>query len=155
MKYSEFAEKINDIYKAKFPRSTISIKKWHCFTNSILISLYLAGNQKECTFGYWDNDMMQIRFDVTLPGRFDFEIDELPEKISMENVMNVYKIEPENKYLAFGGRKITYRRADGTPEKIIEAFKKYVDRLYKSIIDDMAAGKIHKTYIELVKEKIA
>lgn len=154
MKYAEFAEKMTAEYNGKFPKSHIDIKPCSLCGKMIYISLYLSENEKECLYHIAGNDMFHIRFMIDLPDNFNFESDEMPENMAMENQMNNYKIIPENKYMAYASRKISYRKTAGA-EKIIKAFGKFTDKLYQSIIDDRNAGNIHENYIDIVNRKIA
>jgi hypothetical protein len=155
MKYSEFAEKLTEIYNGKFTESKLYIKPWNQFGKSISIVPSLAGNIDECINRIAGNDMFHIKFDIELPENFNFESDDLPENMVLKNLANSYLIIPENKYLCYGRRKISYRKTTGTAEKLLEAFGKFTDKLYQSIIDDRAAGNIHENYIDIVNRKIA
>lgn len=154
MKFSEFAEKMTAEYNGKFPESKINIEPCQMCGRFIWITCSLSKNADECLYRIAGNDMFHIRFMIDLPDNFNFESDEMPENIVMENQMNNYKIIPENKYMAYASRRISYRKTAGA-EKIIKAFGKFTDKLYQSIIDDRNAGNIHENYIDIVNRKIA
>lgn len=154
MKYLEFAEKIEQVYKGKFPDSMIAVKPCKGFGRYIPIACYLAGDRAEFINGIRENDMLHISFMIDLPRNFDFESDELPESIILKSLDTSYAIKPENKYMYYGRRKIPYRKTAGTPEKLISAFGKFTERLYTQITADMESGNIHGNFTELLRTKI-
>ena len=155
MKFSEYAEQIRGKYAAEFPGSYCKVKKYICLGKNLTIDCYLSGKNAEKDIPIAaNNDMFKITFNIQLPDKFDYDTDELPENMTMESWQNVYFIAPENKYLYCSSRKIPYRKVSGDAEKIIKSFGKFVEKLHGLLLEDMAAGNIHKNYAEIVAEKV-
>ena len=151
MKYTEFAENIRAIYAEKFPNSVCKVEAVKNFGKYIFITCSLAENINECANRIAMNDMFHIQFCITLNDNFNFESDKLPEQMALECRTNNYLIIPENKYLCYSRRKISYRKVTGTAEKLEETFKKFIDKLYNQLIEDYNGGNIHKDFKEIVQ----
>lgn len=98
--------------------------------------------------------MFKISFCIDLPDSFNFEIDELPENLTMEAKANSYVVKPENGYLYCSLKKIQYRKSKGTAKKLVSVFGKFIDRLHTQLVEDLNDGNIHKDFKALVKKKI-
>lgn len=155
MKYADFAENIKMEYSKRFPDSLCIVEPYRGFGKSITISCYMAGGKSECSFGYLDNDMLSVKFNIDLPNNFDFASDDLPENLAMEKLCSHYHIKPEDSYYCYGVHKIPYRITRGTPEDLVKAFGKYADKLLNAVCLDLKNGKIHESHIALVQKKIA
>ena len=138
--------KLTEIYEGIFKDSKIAITK-HSFSgdNVLWVQLYLAQNEQEEINGYFDNDMFDIIFKITKTAENNY---------IMENVQNRYVVKPTNKYLAYEGKKVAFRKTQGNEDKIITTFKKYVEKLHNALIEDLEQGNIHENHIELLKKKI-
>ena len=154
MKFSEFAKNINEVYREKFVKSACIVKPFKCCGNSIYIDCYLAGNLNEVAHGIAANDMFSISLLIDLPDNFDFNSDELPENLIMKAQSNSYVIKPDNEYLYCNYKKVPYRKTKGTAEKLIDVFKKFVDKLHNQVIEDLNAGNIHENFKVLVEKKV-
>lgn len=154
MKFKEFKENIEQVYKSKFPNSLCNVSIYKGFNNSIYIKCYLAHDSKECASGYLDNDMFNIAFDLELPKGFDSEMSELPEDLTMEKCSFSYNIKTENSIMYYGSRRIPYRKVSGNCKKIIKSFEKCMDKLHMQLIQDINEGQIHNNFVVIIKEKV-
>lgn len=138
MKYSEFKSLIEKTYAGKFPESFCNVRicKFSGWAN-IGIDCYLAKSDKECAYGYYDNDPIHVKFTVELPRGFDENADELPENLTLESRVHYYHIKPvKDKWLAYESRDIPFRKSSGTPEKLAQSFGKFIAKLHESVKTD-------------------
>lgn len=136
--------KLEKIYNEYFKDSKITISK-ACLGSGVFITLYLAKNEHEEINGYFDNDMLKVMFYLK-------KIDN--ENYILENNVSFYYTKPTNEYMLYGTKKVAFRKTQGNEDKILKAFKKYVERLHNSIVDDLENNRIHENHIILVKNKI-
>lgn len=146
----ELKEDLYLIYKTYFKDSGIAIKDWNNFLGdkkeSFTVGLYLAKDSTEVASGIMGNDMFHIMFNI--------------EKSSMENnyfieaYQKSYAIKPENQYLYYSSKNLSFRRNSGDRDKILKIFEKFVKQLKNSIIEDYNNNNIHDNFIELVKNKL-
>lgn len=140
---------IMGIYQEYFKDSGIDIKDWSNFLGdkkeSFTVSLFLAKDSSEVANHIMGNDMFHIMFDIEKVGDHTYEIRALQKS---------YAIKPENQYLYYSSRNLSFRRVTGDYDKILETFRKFVIGLKKSIIEDYKNNNIHDNFIEIVKNKI-
>jgi hypothetical protein len=155
---SKLCSSLESIYNKHFPHSKAFAKFDSRFYSSIYVNLFLAGSKEENSRSYWDNDMLHITFRIVTPsGEFskDVTIDsELPEIILIENVNKSYWLKPEDKYSAYGRRKLSFRKAEGNVEKILQVFEKFCIALKKSLVEDLQNDLIHSNHKELLTKKL-
>lgn len=141
------------IYHKYLPNSFCNVLLSKVLGKTIWIDCYLAGDGKEVSHGYLENDMFKISFSIDLP--IDVEVSsELPEVITLRATNSWIALKPTNKYLAFDSRKIPFRKTTGTVEKILTYFDKYVKRLYDIVVEECNNNNIAPQFETLVKEKI-
>lgn len=150
MKFEEFKTEIKGKYAENFNGACV-VRKYVCLGKSIVIDCYLGEAQ---TGTISDNDMLKVTFNISLPNNFDYDTDELPEKLIMESWNNYYLIKPEDDCLAYSTRKIPYRKTTGTAEKLIQAAAKFFNKMYALIREDYNSGNIHDNYIEAVERNV-
>lgn len=139
-------KKLTKVYNDIFKNSKIAITKNSFSGDNVLwVQLFLAQNEQEEINGYFDNDMFDIIFKITKTAENNY---------IMENKQNRYLVKPTNKYLVYEGKKVAFRKTQGNEEKIITTFKKYVEKLYNALVEDLEQGNIHENHIELLKKKI-
>lgn len=146
----ELKEDMYLIYKTYFKDSGISIRDYSNFLGdkkeSFTVSLFLAKDNTEVACGIMGNDMFHIMFNI--------------EKSSMENnyfieaYQKSYAIKPENQYLYYSSRNLSFRRNSGDRDKILKMFEKFVIGLKNSVIEDFNNNNIHDNFIEIVKNKL-
>lgn len=147
MERNLFIKEMENIYKKTFKNSKFNAS-YGCFGNDTLfIKLYLANDTTEVANGLFDNDMFSIMLEVK------FYDDELNNMV-FSSVLNSYRVKAQNEYLYCSHKKVAFRQVKGNYDKVLNAFSKYVGRLYNSILDDIKADNIHDTDIELLKAKI-
>ena len=98
--------------------------------------------------------MFKISFWIhDLPKNFEAD-SAMPDVMTLTNNNSYIAITPPDRYWAYGSVKIPFRKTAGNADKIIVAFKKYVDRLYDIVNQQIAEGNIHKDFVEIVSNKI-
>ena len=138
--------KLTEVYEGIFKNSKIAITKNSFSGDNVLwIRLYLAQNKQEEINGYFENDMFSITLKIRENGENDY---------TMEKLNSSYLIKPISEYMAYGRRRLPFRKTRGDEDKIITTFKKYVGNLHKALLEDLEQGNIHKNHLELVKEKL-
>ena len=138
--------KLELAYKEVFKNSKIAIMKNSFSGDNVLwVQLFLAQNEQEEINGYFDNDMFDIIFKITKTAENNY---------IMENKQNRYLVKPTNKYLAYEGKRVAFRKTQGNEDKIITTFQKYVENLHKALIEDLEQGNIHENHITLLKQKL-
>lgn len=154
MTFEEFKARLQEIYHSKFPDSLCSVKLVKMLGRAITIDCFLANDISELSHGYWQNDMFKISFWIhNMPN--DFEVDDvLPNVMTLTNDSSHILISPENKYLAYDSVKVPFRKTVGNADKLISAFKKYVDRLYDIVNQQIANNKIPNNFVDIVNRKI-
>jgi hypothetical protein len=154
MTFEGFKARLQEIYHSKFPNSLCSVKLVKMLGRAITIDCFLANDVSELFHSYWQNDMFKISFWIhNLPK--DFEINSpMPDVMTLTNDSSQILIVPENSYLAYSAVKVPFRKTVGNADKLISAFKKYVDRLYDIVNQQIAEGNIHKNFQDIVNVKI-
>lgn len=158
MKYNEFKDRIKEEYAKRFPESLANVYIFKCLgLQDICINCYLAANQKEEISGYFENDMFSVRLSVELPkiGKFDAETDELPRTLRLKWSTSSVATRPEVPWMVYGRQSIPFRMTSGSPEKLISAFGKYVDRLKKTVVEIRKDGKLDDSHEVLFNQKVA
>jgi hypothetical protein len=119
----------------------------------------LAGDESELIRRYWENDMFNIVFHVidSVDGAFVFGNMPAPDlpSLMLENKYKSYFIKPREWYQTYSLKKLPFRKVEGEPEKIIDAFDRFFAQLKKSLQDDLAAGNIEDLSLDLVKSKLS
>lgn len=154
MTFNEFKDKIIEIYHSKFPKSHCSVKLVKMLGRAITIDCFLANDVSELSHGYWQNDMFKISFWIhDMPKNFE-TTDIMPNTMTLTNNSSYIAITPPDRFLAYGSVKIPFRKTVGNADKIVNAFKKYVDRLYDIVNQQITDGKISNNFVDIVNRKI-
>lgn len=155
MKFTEFSDKVIAAYMEKFPTGYCKVSKYICLGRSITIDMYLSGkSDKHSVPTMGDNDMFHVCFAIELPDRFDYEADELPDKMTLENWSRFYLLKPDSPYMAFGKRIIHFRKTTGTAEKLIPYIGKFIENLHEDVKSDYNSGMICDKFINAVSENL-
>lgn len=142
---TELTEKLSEIYGKHFNDSTITFRSgFFGGNNTIFIDLYLAKNEHELINGYKENDMFRIGFELRNNGN-DY---------SLENLSKCYLIKPQENWLAYSRRELSFRKVKGNEQKIADSFEKFVIRLKEQLQADIQADLIHENHITLLTQKI-
>lgn len=153
MKTIELLNSIKESYIKQFPNSIIIAQLHKGIGKSLYVKCYMSGKKEEFHNGIEENDMLSVTFWCHNIPR-DTELDsELPENIEMECTEKSYLIKPENKYLCYGRRKLSYRKTQGT-EKIIKSLDKFFVKLKESLENDLENGNITDDHKELLISKL-
>ena len=142
-------DRLETEYKKVFTDSLFTRHNWTNFLGnnkeSYVIRLYLAKNEEESINRILDNDMFMISFDIT---RIDTDTWEI------KALHNCYKTIPMEEWLYCSNKKIAFRKTIGNEQKIVDTFKKFIDRLHKQLLEDYKNGLIHENDLELFKLKL-
>ena len=144
MNTKNFMQEVEKTYKNHFPKSLIRVK-YSSFYPSIDVTPVLAGNRDEVTNGIWQNDILSVSFTIDNNGKeFNKEVfdGDLPDEITISADQKSYAIKPDSVYLAYGHRKLSFRKTQGNPEKILSALDKFFASLKKSLSEDLESGNI-------------
>ena len=152
MKFEEFKKEIEAVYNGKFSNSLCECKIFRCLGRSLTIDCYLAADKRECNNGYFENDIFSVSFMAYMPDDWT-EADELPEVVEFKALKSTIKTAPEVEYFYCGYEKIAYRKTKTTPEKFIQTFKKYVDRLHTALLEQYISNNLLADDMERVKNK--
>lgn len=147
MNKENFIKEMENIYKKTFKNSKFNAS-YGCFgDDTLFIKLFLANDTTEVANGLFDNDMFSIMLEVK------FYDDELKNMV-FSSVLNSYRVKAELEYLYCSHHKVAFRKVKGDYNKVLNAFDKFVARLYENITDELKADNIHSEDIELLKQKI-
>ena len=149
----EFLNQIEGSYSKYFTNSKCSARLYKGLGRSIVIDCYLANNLNEVANRIAENDMLSISFWIhNLPKDADLET-ELPEDAVITNSDKSYVIKPDNTYMAYGRKTLSYRKTAGSA-KIIKSLDKFFSNLNKSLKEDIENNLICEKHLELLKEKL-
>ena len=159
MTVQDFMNKIEDTYHKYFPNSAC-FARFKLFMGHpyIAIHCFFAKDKSELSGGYWENDMINISFNINLPKDIESVEDTMPDSVVLETLNGTsfltkpYK--PEDKYCAYGTTKVPFRKTTGTPTKIITAFDKFSKKLYDAIVTEYNEEHLDDKHAELAKNKI-
>ena len=153
MKFAEFKDRIETIYKYRFNASKCDCYIFTCMGKSICIDVFLAKDEMECPNRILRNDAIGTMFMIHLPNGWT-ENDELPEMMEMKCEGGCVQTKPEKgSHLFCDYRKIPYRKTKGDAEKIIKAFDRFTERLKDAVVEDYKADNLKDHAANLVKEK--
>ena len=152
MKFEQFKTEVEKTFKEKFGKSYCECRIYKCIGKSITIDCHLAENPNECPCSIIGNDMMRTSLNISLPDGWN-EVDDLPENLIMEAWENNIKVKPTEKYLYCDYKRASYRKTKGNAEKLITAFGKYVERLYRLIEEEYKAENLLSYDMQLIKAK--
>lgn len=155
----KFLEEIEKTYHKYLPNSKCKAVFSKNIYSSISVYCFLANDKTELFNGYWDNDMINIRFTIdTGKGEFDKDINvesELPDNLKLEANSKSYTIKPTEKYMAYGRRKVYFRKTVGNGDKIIKTLDKFFNKLYNQLQDDLEHDIIHDNHRKLLINKLS
>jgi hypothetical protein len=153
MKVNELLNQIKKSYNREFPNSKIIAQLNDNLGKSLYIKCLLSNDESEVANGILLNDMFSIVFwshdlsnDITLES-------EVPENLTLECTDKSYLIVPEESYMCYGRRKLSYRKTTGA-EKIVKALDNFFKKLKKQLVEDLEQNKIHDNHKELLINKL-
>ena len=153
MKVREFLSQIEESYKKEFPNSRINASLSKCLSYYISINCYIAKSKDEVFNGYFDNDILNVRFCSKNYNNLTLD-DELNDDFCLECCSKHYLTKPDVSYMAYGSRELKYRKCKGA-EKNIKALERFFKNLKKSLIEDIKNDNIHDSHLELLKTKLS
>jgi hypothetical protein len=158
MTINEFLKQIEGSYNKHFTKSKCFARYANNLYRSIGIKCYLAGDNKENSGNYWDNDMFNIGFSITLDtGEFTKDTTpetDIPNNLELKAWHKTYFTKPENKYNVYGSNTLKFRKTVGDPKKIIKTLDVFFAKLKEELIKEIDLNNIHENYLELLKTKI-
>jgi len=132
MKMSELTQAIQSTYNKHFPNSKCFAHYTTNLYRTISIGCYLAADKSELSNGYWDNDMLHIKFMLeTDKGEFSKDVieeSETPDNLVLEVVRKNYFIKPSG-FNVYDSKVLPYRKTKGNAKKIIATLDKYFTKL--------------------------
>lgn len=155
---NELLQGIEKSYRKYFTDSKCIVQLDTKLYNSIFIKCLMANNKNEVHGGYFENDMLHISFMIDAEGK---ELDKtitidsvLPENLQIKVLDNSYLIKPENNYLCYSSRKLSYRKTKGNADKLLKTFDKWFKKLSEELKKDIESNNIHDDHINLLNSKI-
>ena len=146
-----FEKMIEESYRKYFKKSMIKFQVYKCIGETdLMIYPYLATKKEDLSYGYYENDMMHISISVSLKK----EDAEIGENVLVEFLHKSYATKPEERWMAFGRRKVTARKFVSTPEKAVVNIDKFFSRLHQEVKKDLENNNIHESYLQLVKDNL-
>lgn len=154
MTVGQFLKSVKDIYAKYFPDSNCRATLSRGLGKAITIDCYLAKNRSECANGYWENDMFKVNFWIhNLPDSAE-EDSPMPKTISLTSDAHSFVVAPDNKYNYYSSQRVPYRETIGAPEKCLQAFERFVKKLYDAVKEAHLNGKTAEDFIDLLDKKI-
>ena len=158
MLVKEFLEAIEASYKKHFKDSKCNVELTTSIYPSLWVRCFLANDIKECIHGYWDNDLISVRFRIdTAQGEFSKDItldSELPNDLKLVCSDKFYFIKPPNVYLCYGRTDLKFRQTVGDSGKLLKALDKFFASLKTQLKSDLDNDQIHPNHKELVIKKL-
>jgi len=158
MNTTQLITEIEKTYYNHFPKSKIFVKFNTNLYRSISITCCLAGDKSENISGYWDNDILNVRFRIIGEKFKEFsknvDLESELETVSLENYSKSYHVKPTSPYMVYSSKQLSFRKIDGNPEKIIKSLDGFFIKLKNSLLADLETDNIHPNHLELVKNKI-
>ncbi len=159
MQTKELITELESVYKNYFPYSRINVYHSNRFGNSISIRCFIAGDNKELSGNYWDNDPVNVAFNIASEsGEFpkDTTLESmLPDNLVMESYRAYYHhkpiFHPSNVY---DSSRFIFRKSKGDSEKIIQVFDKFCARMKQELTQALQDDKMHPHYLALFQNKI-
>lgn len=152
MKFEQFRSDMKAAYAEKFDKSLCDVKVCSGLGKSIMVICHLAADSGECISGIAQNDMIQVMLDIDLPRDWE-NGDELPDNMTMKAIRHSIKTKPAEEYLYCDYKKISFRKVTGGAEKLITSFEKFVDRLYKAVMEEYENNNLLDFDRDLVQQK--
>jgi hypothetical protein len=152
MTVDEFTAKLKSTIKKHFPKSKVEAWSSTNLGSSISLSFALGKDKSEWVNGIIENDPLLHRFMIGwnsfAEGRF------IKDKIQAElTIGGSMLVEPEEgSRMAYGRKKIGWRKKTDTPEKIITHFDNYFKKMKKVLKDSIED--MPKKHYELNKNKV-
>lgn len=158
MKVQDFLNEVENTYSKYFTNSRCEVTLSTKLYRDIYIRCYLANNKRECANGYFENDMFNICFMLdTENGELEKSItlvSELPNNLRLKSVSKGYLTKPENDYLAYSHRNLSFRKTTGDYKKILKSLDSFFSKLSTQLKKDISEDNIHKHHIDLLKSKL-
>jgi hypothetical protein len=144
-------ERIEKIYYEKFPNSLCDVS-YGVFLSSpyLFIRCYLAKDKSEVSSQILDNDVFSIRACVDFDGSpRDLEIYEpVPKNSELSFSMHSIMAVPDVDYLYCSHININVRKTSGDADKILSAWKRFVDKLYAETVQLYLTERLHNVASE-------
>lgn len=146
MRTNEFTAEIEQAYKKYFPDSHIRARFDSNLYGNIWVNCFLVSDKSELSGGYWENDILHIRFRIqTTTGEFSKDItkeSQLPDNLMLEVIDKSYFIKPASRMMAYGRRDMSWRKTKGDAAKILNYLDKCFSQLRESLVNDLTQGMI-------------
>ena len=162
MNVLEFKENVKNVYNKYFEGSHVDVSmNQNSIYKSIYITFSLANNINECINNIAMNDMFSITFQLE-HNDDEFNRDEfqklgymiLPENLTLEKKRAFYRIKPQEKYLAYSSKNITFRKTKGNAQKIITSLERFLKKLHDQLLEDLKNNLVHDNFIDLVNLRL-
>lgn len=142
----EYIDEIKSIYSKYLPKSFCNARLRKMLgNNDLYIDCYLESEDKMTNLNAL-NDMFSVKF---YSGINTEDINSsISDDMILENREKSYLIKPEDSYMAYGRRKLSFRKSKGVA-KSLKAFDNFMKKLVKSLDEDYKNGNIHNNHTEV------
>ncbi len=164
MLLSEFKNELKAIYSNFFDGSAITVNFYKSsIFKSVIIKAYLIKDQTEAINNITLNDMFRISFQITKNDiQKEFNKNDLTDNndLMLTNDLVIecwdkyYTIKPDNKYMAYSSKSVSFRKTSGSPQKILKTLENFFQKLHNQLHDDLKKDLIHNNHIELLKLRL-
>ena len=152
MTFEQFRNDMKTAYTKKFDKSFCDVTIYNCLGKSLVVTCHLASDNSECVSNIVQNDMIQVMLSIDLPRDWK-DGDELPDNMTMKAIKRNIKTKSAEAYLYCDYRPISFRKVTGGAEKMIASFEKFVDRLYKAVMEEYEKDNLMDFDRDLVQQK--
>ena len=136
----QFAAAVNAAFIKRFPLGYFKVSRL-ALGGGFSISAGLISDINDQTNKIRDNDPLNIlMFLHNTAHNSDKEID---GKIELEFGRSSLMVKPTDKLHAMDSHRISVRKMNNTPEKVVQSLEKYFDKVLETVKEQAAANNIH------------
>lgn len=158
MTINNLCNELQNTYYNYFPESLCKATLTKNLYPSISIWCFLANNKEELSGGYWENDILSVRFTIdTTTGELDRSTTgetESPENLRIQADSKSYLTKPDNEYMCYGRKQLKFRKIIGDAQNIIKCFDKFCMHLKADITSTYIDNRIHDNHKSIVQIKV-
>lgn len=141
MNAQEFQAAAIAAFKKQFPNGYAKASKL-ALGSGVCLSFGLIGKLDDQISKIRENDPMRLMFFIHDDFIFDSE-EQITGKLVLENERSSFSTLPDSPYYAMGCKKVTFRKATNTPEKLIKSLEKHFTKMKEAIIAERDINNIY------------
>lgn len=141
MNAKEFQAAAIAAFKKQFPNGYAKVTKL-ALGGGACLSFGLIGKLDDQISKIRENDPMHLMFFIHDNFTPDSE-EQIAGKLVLENERSSFDTLPDSPYYAMGCKKVTFRKATNTPEKLIKSLEKHFAKMKEAIIAERDINNIY------------